>query len=99
MARQFRGVKTTLLVNGAGGGSEPTKANIEAALNALQAATDKDTVVIFLAGHGERNDDRYYFLPTDTQKKTSDKSGQGGNLLDWETIQAALAKTKGKRIL
>jgi uncharacterized caspase-like protein len=99
LRRQGQTVSVTELTSGAGGDLEPTRANIEAALKALDAASEKDTVVLFVAGHGERKGDRYYFLPADAIKKAGDGPGQGGNLLDWEAIQGVLTRTKGAHIL
>jgi uncharacterized caspase-like protein len=78
---------------------EPTRTNIETTLSALETVGQGDMVVLFVAGHGERRGDRYFFLPTDVRKKLGDKPGEGDNLMDWTAIMARLTKAKGVRVL
>jgi uncharacterized caspase-like protein len=86
-------------VNGAGGELEPTRANIENAFDTLLQAKEKDTIAVFVAGHGF-NDERtgYTFMPTDS------KMGDGGNfasasVLKWAALEGALQRAKGRRLL
>ena len=49
---------------------DATKDEIFEALNALrQTATDKDYVLIYYSGHGDRVSDKTYWIPIDGQKK------------------------------
>jgi hypothetical protein len=99
MTASHEHVEATVLVNG-GAQGEPTKANIEAALQRIgENAKDQDTVIVFLAGHGENwTGGRYHFLPTDLKRKSRDVIGE--NVIDWETtIQGAVTRAKGRRII
>jgi WD40 repeat protein len=96
---RYAAVEATVLTSGEGSEHEPTRARIEAALKTLAMASGKDAVVVFLAGHGERRGDHYFFLPTDVAKGSGDGPGEGGNLLDWETIQGSLTTAGGRRVL
>lgn len=89
----------TVLVNGKGAAQAPTKANIEAALKKLErSAGDRDTVVVFLAGHGENwAGGRYHFLPTDFKRTKADEPGE--NIIDWSMIQGTVTRTKGRKVL
>lgn len=86
-----------ILVSGAGGAREPTKANIEAALKRLSQAGPKDTVVLFMAGHGESRGGQYVLLPTDFVRRSADDPGQ--NVVEWRTIREALANASGQRLV
>lgn len=92
------GIVTRLLVSGAGGSNEPTRANIEDALAMFQMAGERDTVVLFLAGHG-RNDPgtrNYSFLPADTV--VSGDALRPSSIVPWPTIENAF-NVKGLRLL
>jgi WD40 repeat protein len=89
----------TVLVNG-GGDGEPTRANILAALERIRTASaDTDTVLVFLAGHGENwAGGRYHYLPTDFTRTATDALGD--NLIDWkEDIHPAITGAKGRKVL
>ena len=94
-------VESVVLINGTGNPSrEPTRANIVSALSRmLSSAGDNDTVVVFLAGHGENwEGGRYHFLPTDLDRPLPNEKGR--NVLDWaEDIQSVMAKAKGRKLL
>lgn len=88
--------RVRLLVNG-GKDGEPTRVNIVDALDSLHESEPEDTVVIFLAGHGERDGrNRYVFLPTDVQR---DGAGRRTNIMDARDIQHPLNNAKGRRFL
>lgn len=76
----------------------PTRANILAALDRLAAAGDRDTTVLFMAGHGEAEGQRYYFLPTDVERSDIDRRITT-NTLGWDLVEAALARAKGTKLL
>jgi WD40 repeat protein len=59
-------VISKLLVTG--GDTPPTRANIEDALLFLKDAGQDDTVVLFLAGHGENEGADYLFMPQDAEE-------------------------------
>lgn len=96
-ARHSTVIEPEILFNGAGGNREPTKANIEAALKRLAQSGPKDTVVLFIAGHGESRAGQYVLLPTDFVRKTADDPGQ--NVVEWKTIRDALANASGQRMV
>jgi len=61
--------KTKVLFSGAGGDLEPTKDNIENALNMFVSAKENDTSVLFMAGHGMNDGTRrYLLLASDTEQ-------------------------------
>lgn len=92
--KAYSNVKSILLTDGV---ELPTKANIENALSILSNVGPRDTVVLFLAGHGVNQGSDYYFLPRDTRlvNGTIDPS----TAIGWEFLQQALASTVGRRIL
>lgn len=86
-----------VLINGGAPDSSPTKANIENALGLLADATENDTVMVFVAGHGHNEGANYRFLPTDT-------AAAGGRfvpatIVPWYAFQEAVESAKGRRIL
>ena len=56
----FKDVKVTEIFN-----EEATKATITARLKEMQQTSAQDVVLIYLAGHGENIDDKWYFIPYD----------------------------------
>jgi hypothetical protein len=97
MGRRHAKVVSEVLYNGAGGRLEPTKANIEAALGRLAQAGEADTVVLFIAGHGERQRGQYVVLPTDHRRTRADEPGEG--VVAWRTIREALSNAAGRRLI
>jgi WD40 repeat protein len=96
---RYAAVEVTVLASSEGPEAEPTKLRIETALKKLETASAKDAVVAFLAGHGEKRGDHYFFLPTDVAKASADGPGEGSNLLTWEAIQGSLTRAGGRRVL
>lgn len=99
MGGQHKRVAKRVLVNGASSELEPTRANVENALDMLREARDNDTVAVFIAGHG-MNDPQtgYQFLPTDA------RYGDGVNLasssvVKWSVLESAIQSAKGRRLL
>ena len=99
MGSQHRQVTKRILVNGAGDGLEPTRDNIENALDLLLQAQDNDTIAVFVAGHGF-DDPRtgYQFLPSDAQ------AGANGHFVSssvvkWAVLDNALQTARGRRLL
>ncbi len=87
-----------VLVNGAGDSDAPTTANILDALELFGSATENDTVMLFVSGHGENEGPNYRFVPTDAAWSA------GGHLrpatvVPWYAFQEALTSAKGRRIL
>ena len=76
---------------------EPTQSNILDALGMLRKATENDTVVMFVSGHGVNEGLAYNFLATEAAW------GEGGvrisTVVPWTQFQQALAGAKGRRIL
>jgi WD40 repeat protein len=60
MRTPYAGVRDTLLLDG-----NATKGSILAHLKSLRTVTDRDVVVVYLAGHGKALDDDWYFLAAD----------------------------------
>ena len=91
-------IDATVLVNG-GSQGEPTADNIRTALKRISTlAKDNDTVMVFLAGHGETwTGGRYHFLPTDATRHTRNEIGH--NIIAWTAVQAAITKSKGRRLI
>ncbi len=89
-------VESLVLVNG-GRRGEPTQDNILDALGMLRKATENDTVVMFVSGHGMNEGLVYNFLATEAAW------GAGGlrisTVVPWTQFQQALAGAKGRRIL
>ena len=91
---------TRVLINDAGPNDQPTKANIEAALRAVETAGPLDTVALFFAGHGEQaRGGKYFLLPTDAKREGTADPGTGTNLLDWQMIQGAVTSARARRLL
>jgi hypothetical protein len=87
-----------VLYNGVGENREPTRTNIEDAMDVLRKTRENDTVAVFIAGHGENHDrDGYLFLPTDS------RPGEGGlassSVIKWQLIEGFLHNAKGRRML
>ena len=64
----------------------------------LAQAGPDDTTIIFVAGHGINIDEDYYFIPTDGRQREPDR-WQRSSLVDWETIQRAVERAKGRRLM
>lgn len=79
------------------GDAEPTAENIRAALSQLKRAGPRDTVVIFLAGHGVNDGADYLFLPTDAAFKNTE--WQRKSVVDWTLLQEILQNTQGRRVM
>ena len=78
--------------------TEPTKSNIEKVLTKLNQLTDKDSVILFIAGHGVMEMGEYYFLPKDTRME-SEENITTTTAVNWKKIHRALSDSKGRRIL
>jgi len=90
-------VKTRLLVSG--GGTPPTKANIEDALLFFREAKPEDTVILFLAGHGVNEGADYLFMPEDAQFTEDGKHWRPSSVVRWHVLQQALQEAQGSRIM
>jgi hypothetical protein len=75
----------------------PTAANIAETLAGLRAAGPRDTVVIFLAGHGVNDGPDYLFLPTDAALDGS--TWKPSKVIKWQRLQEMLQSTRGRRIM
>jgi len=89
-------VRSKLLVTG--GDTPPTKANIEDALLFFHDAGPDDTVVLFLAGHGENEGADYLFMPEDAEEVDA-KYFRPSTVVKWSVLQQALQDAQGKRIM
>ena len=86
-----------LLINGAGGNDEPTAANILNAIDLLKEATETDTILLFIAGHGYNEGPNYRFLPTNVELQGD--TLRGATVVPWYALQEAVETAKGRRIL
>jgi WD40 repeat protein len=75
----------------------PTAANIEKAMAELRSAGPRDTIVVFLAGHGVNDGADYLFLPTDAALEG--KRWRTQTVLRWQSLQETLQSTRGRRIM
>jgi hypothetical protein len=89
-------VRSKLLVTG--GDTPPTKANIEDALLFFHDAGPDDTVVLFLAGHGENEGADYLFMPEDAEE-VDKKYFRPSTVVKWSVLQQALQDAQGIRIM
>ena len=89
-------VRSKLLVTG--GDTPPTKANIEDALLFFHDAGPDDTVVLFLAGHGENEKADYLFMPQDAEE-VDKKYFRPSTVVKWSVLQQALQDAQGIRIM
>lgn len=100
MGRQHNRTQVRLLTNSGAPEDRPTRANILKALDEIALAGPNDTVVLFLAGHGETGrNGQYHFLPTDIRRGARAEPGTGENILPWTDIQDHLRLALGRRLL
>jgi len=92
--KAYRKVESVLLADGA---KTPSASQIKNALKLFSKADEKDTVVLFLAGHGVNEDGDYYFLPRDAQQQRN--RWRKSSVVKWRMLQDALENTQGRRIL
>lgn len=99
MGGQHKRVVKKILVNGAGGELEPTRANVENVLATLLQAKDNDTVAVFIAGHG-LNDARtgYQYLPSDAAFNNGPELAPA-SVIKWSVLEEAIQSAKGRRLL
>ena len=92
-------VISKLLVTG--GPTPPTKANIEDALLMFRDAGPRDTVILFLAGHGVNDGPDYLFMPQDADygQGKYGKYWRPSTVLRWTVLQQALQQAQGSRIM
>jgi hypothetical protein len=93
-ARLYDTVDTTVLYD-----DQATTANVRAALfKLLEAASDKDTVALFLSGHGiQATEGEYFFATHEIDPLTADTVRKTG--LPWTALQTTLAGVKARRVL
>ena len=91
----YSSVKSVVLASG--GDKEPTRANIEDAMDLFRNAKPEDTVMLFLAGHGVNDGPDYLFLPQDAS--SDGEHWKTSSVIKWYNLQLALQSTQGRRIL
>jgi WD40 repeat protein len=93
----FQDVRTLLLTSD--GDKQPTKANIEDALQLFQQAGPHDTVVLFIAGHGvtESSTADYLFLPENAEPLG--ENWRMSTVLPWYQLENALQTSRGRRMM
>ncbi len=89
-------MESRLLATGAS--EQPTAANIRSALTQLGAAGPRDTVVLFLAGHGLNEGADYFYMANDTGVDAQGKLNPD-TAISWRDLQHAIETTHGERIL
>lgn len=90
-------VESRVLVSGAGGEHEPVFANVAAALALLRQAGPNDTVVVFLAGHGDNESGDYYFIPANAMRDGN--KWRQDTVLPWSALLNDLIMASGRRLL
>jgi uncharacterized caspase-like protein len=80
------------------GTTAPTAGNVRSALSRVRnLATQTDTLVVFVAGHGVNDGIDYLFLPTDAARQGA---GYDGNtVVPWGDLERTVFGTKGERYL
>jgi hypothetical protein len=89
-------VISRLLVTGEG--TPPTKANIENALLAFRDARAEDTVILFVASHGDNDGANYLMIPEDAER-TAAGYWLPSSVVKWTDLQQPLQDAQGKRIM
>ncbi|MER8573628.1 hypothetical protein [Mesorhizobium sp. M1374] len=64
----------------------------------LDRPVERDTTIIFVAGHGINIDEDYYFIPTDGRKQDAER-WKRSSLVDWSDIQKSVERAKGMRFM
>ena len=89
----FSKVEVTSLTN-----SEVRRESLLSALAGLEKTAPEDTVVVYLAGHGDTRNDQWYYLPYDvTAPEQSEQLRQRG--LSNEELHAALQRIPALKVL
>ncbi|QSA97990.1 caspase family protein [Methylococcus sp. EFPC2] len=84
---------------------KPTGASIVSALNFLQQAQGRDTVILYLSSHGISDPQQNYYLvprdaiPEHVEQVENGQSFEHTSLIAWETFFEALRNAAGKRLL
>ena len=94
----YKEVKSTVFTDDSK--NKPYSNVIEDALyNHFKQANDDDTVMIFLAGHGESIKSNQYIFLTRNAKKYGNGDYQMSTVLKWSSINAALKNLKCNKII
>lgn len=59
---------------------------------------DRDTTIVFIAGHGINIGEDYYIIPSDGERRDAER-WRMASLVDWRAIHAALERAPGRKIL
>jgi WD40 repeat protein len=78
---------------------KPISTDIEDELYTLRNATKNDTVMLFLAGHGVRLNDREYIFLTRNAKMRPNNSYRMSTVLKWSKVIDAFRKINARRIV
>jgi len=80
------------------GGTAPTASNVLRALSRVRnLATETDTLVLFMAGHGVNDGIDYLFLASDAIRQG--KGYDGATVVPWAILESTVFGTKGERYL
>jgi uncharacterized caspase-like protein len=90
-------VKRVLVNDAFEAADQPTAANILDAIGRLKEATEVDSVLLFISGHGLNEGANYRFLPTNAS--WDGPSLRGSTVVPWQILQEAVETAKGRRIL
>lgn len=76
----------------------PRAKNIRSALDTLSKAGPRDTIMVFMAGHGINEGADYLFLPSDA---AVNESGifKRSSVVSWRDIHKTLESTRGQRLM
>ncbi len=89
-------VESQLLVTE--GALAPTAENIRATLEDLSRAGPRDTIAVFLAGHGKNQGADYFFVSTDAIGTDAGKL-KPATVVSWRDLHKTLESSRGQRIL
>ncbi|MGI9475403.1 MAG: caspase family protein [Hyphomicrobiaceae bacterium] len=86
------------LLTTSGKEKSPTAAQIKKTLQAFRSAGPRDTVVLFMAGHGINQGSDYLFLPTDAAQQP-DGDFDSSTVVSWRALHQAIESARGQRII
>ena len=88
----------TVLSNAGRPNERPTANAVRDVLQrARNRATDVDTVVVFIAGHGVKDGADYLFLPTDAEWEGA--GWRGSTVVKWSELESIVYGARGRRFL
>jgi hypothetical protein len=97
--RYYTQIESRFLLNGRGGSSEPTAANVLKAIELFKQADGQfDTAMLFVSGHGINEGGEYYFMTSDAAQAGGDKLDPA-TMVSWKDLRSAIKHAMGRRIV